>query len=162
MIKIRSNVFETNSSSVHSLCVEKNYKERFMYKDLPENATITIRSNYLSQFEDNGVNDTEWQKLIILIELILGIKIKYNSEKHLCKDYIEILEKVVKDKRNSIINFEFDYKKRSPYYGNLDEDKDIFGLFNFKPNDDAESIYDIFKNFVFNKDVTMRYQVIMD
>lgn len=31
MIKVRSNVFETNSSSVHSLCVEKNYKERFMY-----------------------------------------------------------------------------------------------------------------------------------
>ena len=162
MIKIRSNVFETNSSSIHSLCIGKNYKERFIYQDLPENTTITIRSNYLSQFEDNGVNDTEWQKLIILIELILGIKNKYNSKKHLCKDYIEILEKVVKDERNSTLNFEFNYEKRSPYYSDLLNDDDIFSLFHFKPNDDAESIYNIFKNFVFNKDVTMRYQVIMD
>lgn len=108
------------------------------------------------------MNDTEWQKLIILIDLILGIKNKYNSKKHLCKDYIEILKKVVKDERNSTLNFEFNYEKRSPYYSDLLNDDDIFNLFDFKPNDDAESIYDIFKNFVFNKDVTMRYQVIMD
>ena len=125
MIKIRSNVFETNSSSIHSLCIGKNYKERFIYQDLPENTTITICSNYLSQFEDNGVNDTEWQKLITL-------------------------------------NFDFNPEKRSPYYNDFADDDDIFSLFYFEPNDDAESIYDIFKNFVFNKDVTMRYQVIMD
>lgn len=162
MIKIRSNVFETNSSSTHSVCIEKNYKERFIYQDLPENTTITIRSNYLSQFEDNGVNDTEWQKLIILIELILGIKNKYGSVKNLCKDYIEILKKTVKDERNLTLNFDFDPEKRSPYYADFADDDDIFSLFYFEPNDDAESIYDIFKNFVFNKDVTMRYQVIMD
>ena len=162
MIKIRSNVFETNSSSTHSVCIEKNYKERFIYQDLPENTTITIRSNYLNQFEDNGMNDTEWQKLIILIELILGIKNKYGSEKHLCKDYIEILKKIVKDERNLTLNFDFNPEKRSPYYNDFADDDDIFTLFDFKPNDDAESIYDIFKNFVFNKDVTMRYQVIMD
>ena len=162
MIKIRSNVFEKNSSSTHSLCIGKNYKERFIYQDLPENTTITIHSNYLSQFEDNGVNDTEWQKLIILIELILGIKNKYGSEKHFCKDYIEILKKIVKDERNLILNFDFDVEKRSPYYADFADDDDIFSLFYFEPNDDAESIYNIFKNFVFNKDVTMRYQVIMD
>ena len=162
MIKIRSNVFETNSSSIHSLCVEKNYKERFIYQDIPENTTITVYSNYLNQFEDNGVNDTEWQKLIILIELILGIKNKYGSEKHLCKDYIEILKKVVKDERNSTLNFEFNYEKRSPYYNDFADDDDVFSLFYFEPNDDAESIYDIFKNFLFNENVTMRYREIMD
>lgn len=162
MIKIRSNVFETNSSSVHSLCVEKNYKERFMYKDLPENATITIRSNYLSQFEDNGVNDTEWQKLIILIELILGIKNKYGSEKHLCKDYIEILKKIAKDERNLTLNFDFDVEKRSPYYADFADDNDIFSLFYFKPNDNTESVYNIFKNFLFNEYVVVRYREIMD
>lgn len=162
MIKIRSNVFETNSSSVHSLCVEKNYKERFMYKGLPENATITVYSNYLNQFEDNGMNDTEWQKLIILIELILGIKNKYGSEKHLCKDYIEILKKIVKDERNLTLNFDFDPEKRSPYYNDFTDDDDIFSLLDFYQNDDAESIYNIFKNFLFNENVTMRYQVIMD
>ena len=162
MIKIRSNVFETNSSSIHSLCIGKNYKERFIYQDLPENTTITIRSNYLSQFEDNGVNDTEWQKLIILIELILGIKNKYGSVKHLCKDYIEILKKTVKDERNLTLNFDFDPEKRSPYYADFADDDDIFSLFYFEPNDDVESIYNIFKNFLFNENVTIRYREIMD
>ena len=162
MIKIRSNVFETNSSSTHSVCLETGYKERFTYRNIPKNTIINITSKYYYQFEDNGVNETEWQKLNLLIDFILGIKIKYNSEKHLCKDYIEILEKVVKDKRNSIINFEFDYKKRSPYYGNLDEDEDIFSLFNFKPNDNTESVYNIFKNCLFNEYVVVRYREIMD
>ena len=162
MIKIRSNVFETNSSSTHSLCIETDYKKRFMYQDLPENATITVHSNYLNQFEDDGMNDTEWQKLNILIDLILGIKIKYNSEKHLCEDYIEILKKVVKDERNLTLNFDFDVKKRSPYYSDFADDNDIFSLFYFKPNDDVESIYNIFKNFLFNENVTMRYREIMD
>ena len=51
---------------------------------------------------------------------------------------------------------------RSPYYGNLDEDEDIFGLFNFKPNDNTESVYNIFKNFLFNEYVVVRYREIMD
>ena len=162
MIKIRSNVFETNSSSTHSVCLETGYKERFTYRNIPKNTIINITSKYYYQFEDNGVNETEWQKLIILIELILGIKNKYGSEKHLCKDYIEILKKIVKDERNLTLNFDFDPEKRSPYYNDFADDDDIFSLLDFYQNDDVESIYDIFKNFVFNKDVTMRYQVIMD
>lgn len=72
------------------------------------------------------------------------------------------MKKIAKDERNLTLNFDFDVKKRSPYYADFADDNDIFSLFHFEPNDDAESIYDIFKNFVFNKDVTMRYQVIMD
>lgn len=150
MIKIRSNVFETNSSSTHSLCIETDYKERFTYQNIPENTIVTIPSRYYEQFEDNGVNETEWQKLNLLIDLILDIKYKYKSKKHLCKKYIKILEKNVKNERNSTLNFDFA------------DDDDIFSLFHFKPNDDAESIYNIFKDFLFNKDVTMRYREIMD
>ena len=32
MIKIRSNVFETNSSSTHSLCIETDYKKDLYVK----------------------------------------------------------------------------------------------------------------------------------
>lgn len=71
-------------------------------------------------------------------------------------------KKTVKDERNLTLNFDFDPEKRSPYYADFADDDDIFSLFYFEPNDDAESIYDIFKNFVFNKDVTMRYREIMD
>ena len=160
MIKIRSNVFETNSSSTHSVCLETGYKERFTYRNIPKNTIINITSKYYYQFEDNGVNETEWQKLNLLIDFILGIKIKYNSEKHLCEKYIKILEDVINTEKKSTIKFDFDCKKRSPFYSISGDD--IFSLLDFRPNDDAESIYNIFKNFVFNKDVTMRYQVIMD
>lgn len=161
MIKIRSNVFETNSSSTHSLCIETDYKKRFICQDIPENTIVTIPSRYYEQFEDNGVNETEWQKLNLLIDLILDIKYKYKSKKHLCKKYIKILEKIVKNERNSTLNFDFDYEKRNSLYSDFTDDDDIFSLFDFKPNDDAESIYDIFKNFLFNEDVTMRYREIM-
>lgn len=79
----------------------------------------------------------------------------------MCKKYIKILEKIVKNERNSTLNFDFDYEKRNSLYSDFTDDDDIFSLFDFKPNDDAESIYDIFKNFLFNEDVTMRYREIM-
>lgn len=88
-------------------------------------------------------------------------KSKILCEWMLYEDYIEILKKIVKDERNLTLNFDFNPEKRSPYYNDFADDDDIFTLFDFKPNDDAESIYDIFKNFVFNKDVTMRYREIM-
>lgn len=160
MIKIRSNVFETNSSSTHSVCLETGYDKKFTYKNIPENTIVTIPSRYYEQFEDNGVNETEWKKLNLLIDLILDVKIKHSSEKHLCEKYIKILEDVINTEKKSTIKFDFDYKKRSPFYSISGDD--IFSLLDFRPNDDAESIYDIFKNFVFNKDVTMRYQIIMN
>ena len=38
MIKVRKNVFETNSSSMHSITIDYNYKEKvFKYDKLPNN-----------------------------------------------------------------------------------------------------------------------------
>lgn len=161
MIKIRLNVFETNSSSTHNLCIETDYKKRFTYQNLPENAIITIPSRYYEQFEDNGVNETEWKKLNLLIDLILDVKIKHNSEKSLCEKYIKILEELIKTEKKSTLKFDFDYKKRSPFY-NYFYNGDLFYLLDFCPNDDVQSIYDIFKNFLFNEDIVMRYRETMD
>ena len=160
MIKIRSNVFETNSSSTHSLCIETDYKKRFTYQNILENTIINIPSRYYEQFEDNGVNETEWRKLNLLIDLILDVKIKHSSEKHLCEKYIEILEELIKTEKKSTLKFDFDYKKRSPFYSVSGDD--IFSLLDFYPNDDVQSIYDIFKNFLFNEDIVMRYRETMD
>lgn len=162
MIKIRSNVFETNSSSTHSLCIETDYKKRFTYQNIPENTIVTIPSRYYEQFEDNGVNETEWKKLNLLIDLILDVKIKHSSEKSLCEKYIKILEELIKTEKKSTLKFDFDYKKRSPCYGEFANDDDIFSLFDFKPDDDTQLIYDIFKNFLFNEDIVIRYREIMD
>lgn len=161
MIKIRLNVFETNSSSTHSLCIETDYKKRFTYQNLPENAIITISSRYYEQFEDNGVNETEWKKLNLLIDLILDVKIKHSSKKHLCEKYIKILEDIIKTEKKSILKFDFDYKNRSPFY-NYFYNGNLFSLLDFYPNDDVQSIYDIFKNFLFNEDIVMRYRETMD
>lgn len=161
MIKIRSNVFETNSSSTHSICIETDYKKRFTYQNIPENTIITIPVNYYKQIDDNGVNETEWKKLNILIDLILEIKLKCSSKK-LCKKCIVVLKEVIKNEKKSTLKFDFDYGKRNPFYNEFDDDADIFNLLDFRPNDDTESIYNIFKNFLFNENVTVRYREIMD
>lgn len=160
MIKIRSNVFETNSSSTHSVCLETDYDKKFTYKNIPKNTTINITSRYYEQFEDNGINETEWKKLNLLIDLILDVKIKYSSEKGLCEKYIRILEEVIKTEKKSTLKFDFDYNKRSPFYSISGDD--IFSLLDLYPIDDTESIYDVFKNFLFNKNVAMRYRETMD
>ena len=43
MIQIRDNVFETNSSSTHSLCVSK---EKFDPKNIPEYLNITADEDF--------------------------------------------------------------------------------------------------------------------
>ena len=74
MIKIRSNVFETNSSSTHSISIDYNYKEKvFKYDKLPNNETIVISNDDVNfQFHSNGNNTTEWTKLNAIVNYILG------------------------------------------------------------------------------------------
>ena len=43
MIQIRDNVFETNSSSTHSLCISK---EKFDPKNIPEYLNITVDEDF--------------------------------------------------------------------------------------------------------------------
>ena len=74
MIKIRSNVFETNSSSTHSISIDYNYKEKvFKHDKIPNNETIIIANDDVNfQFHSNGNNTTEWTKLNAIVNYILG------------------------------------------------------------------------------------------
>jgi hypothetical protein len=60
MIKIRRSVFETNSSSTHSISIDYNYKEKvFKYSKIPKNETIVITNDDVNfQFHSNGNNTT--------------------------------------------------------------------------------------------------------
>ena len=42
MIKVRKNVFETNSSSTHSITIEDSEHRNFEYVDIPKNKKIII------------------------------------------------------------------------------------------------------------------------
>ena len=144
---------------------EIDYSEFLKSKDKKENLISAIKNRdkwSLSKFSDTS-DMSQQVNTYIKNEKYLDGLIKLDKLKDLSRFSVKYLHNKYLDYLvENDINFEFDYKKISPYYGNLDEDEDIFSLFYFEPNDDAESIYDIFKNFVFNKDVTMRYQVIMD
>lgn len=42
MLKVRKNVFETNSSSTHSISIERYFKNDFKYINIPKNKNIYI------------------------------------------------------------------------------------------------------------------------
>ena len=69
MIKVRKNVFETNSSSTHSISIERCFKNDFKYINIPKNKNIYINK---PEFNMDGDNITEWTKLNALIDFIIG------------------------------------------------------------------------------------------
>ena len=69
MIKVRKNVFETNSSSTHSISIEDSEHRNFEYVDIPKNETIIIDEPDFNKYNNN---ETEWTKLNALIDFIIG------------------------------------------------------------------------------------------
>ena len=78
MIKVRKNVFETNSSSTHSITIEDSEHRNFEYVDIPKNKKIIIDDLDFNKYNNN---ETEWTKLNALIDFVIG----YYDSKH--KDY---------------------------------------------------------------------------
>lgn len=59
MVKVRNNVFETNSSSMHSITIWKNYKPvRFKFTTIPVQCDLVIDQYYYQEFDSNGMNDS--------------------------------------------------------------------------------------------------------
>ena len=164
MVKIRKNVFETNSSSTHSISIDYNYKEKvFKYDKLPNNETIVISNDDVNfQFNSNGNNTTEWTKLNAIVNYILGhywslgyfyfCKILQKENNH-----FTILEKIIKDKCNSILSYnigdllEIESMNDSTYGHSLV----IFGL---DENSTEKEIYNCLKQLIFDENVAINYE----
>lgn len=115
MIKIRSNVFETNSSSTHSISINYNYEEKsFKYDKIPNDETIVITNDDVNfQFRSSGNNTTEWTKLNAIINYILGYYwalgyFYFRKVLETENNHFTILKKIIKDKCNSTLDYNID------------------------------------------------------
>ena len=164
MIKIRKNVFETNSSSTHSISIDYNYKEKvFKYDKLPNNDTIVIANDDVNfQFNSNGNNKTEWTKLNAIVNYILGYYWRlgyfyFNEVLRIKNNYFTILKKIIKDECNSILNYCIGNLREiesidDNYYVNSPE---IFNLYEDSTNDE---IYSRFKKLIFDENIAINYE----
>ena len=164
MIKIRSNVFETNSSSTHSISIDYNYKEKvFKYDKLPNNEIIVIANDDVNfQFNSDGNNKTEWTKLNAIVNYILGYywALGYFYFREILQkenNHFTILEKIIKDKCNSILSYnigdllEIESMNDSTYGHSLV----IFGL---DENSTEKEIYNCLKQLIFDENVAINYE----
>lgn len=164
MIKVRKNVFETNSSSMHSITIDYNYKEKvFKYYKLPNNETIVIANDDVNfQFNSNGNNKTEWTKLNAIVNYILGYywALGYFYFREILQkenNHFTILDKIIKDKCNSILSYnigdllEIESMNDSTYGHSLV----IFGL---DENSTEKEIYNCLKQLIFDENVAINYE----
>ena len=166
MIKVRKNVFETNSSSTHSITIDYNYKDNekvFKYDKLPNNETIVITNDDVNfQFHSNGNNITEWTKLNAIVNYILGHywALGYFYFREILQkenNHFTILEKIIKDKCNSILSYnigdllEIESMNDSTYGHSLV----IFGL---DENSTEKEIYNCLKQLIFDENVAINYE----
>lgn len=164
MIKVRKNVFETNSSSMHSITIDYNYKEKvFKYDKLPNNETIVIANDDVNfQFNSNGNNKTEWTKLNAIVNYILGYywALGYFYFREILKienNRFSILENIIKDKCNSILDYDIGDLLNIESISDNDYDSSpiIWGL-----NGDStkEGIYNYLKQLIFDENVAINYE----
>ena len=164
MIKVRKNVFETNSSSMHSITIDYNYKEKvFKYDKLPNNETIVIANDDVNfQFNSNGNNKTEWTKLNAIVNYILGyywsLRYSYFCEiLRIENNHFTILEKIIKEECNSTLDYnisdllEIESMNDSTYGHSLV----IFGL---DENSTEKEIYNCLKQLIFDENVAIKYE----
>ena len=164
MIKIRSNVFETNSSSIHSISIDYNYKEKvFKHDKIPNNETIVIANDDVNfQFHSNGNNTTEWTKLNAIINYILGyyLALGYFYFRKILQtenNHFTILEKIIKDNCNSTLDYNIDdlLNIESITDSNYGHSLIIFGLYE---NSTEKEIYNVLKQLIFDKNVAINYE----
>ena len=158
MIKVRKNVFETNSSSTHSISIERCLKNDFKYINIPKNKNIYINK---PEFNMDGDNITEWTKLNALIDFIIG----YYNETDIFKEenynfvrkvdtekpIFNIIKKIIKDECNSELTIPF-YDRYFYRTDNCGKNSlYILGL-------NEQEIYDCFKDIIFNPDINFSHR----
>lgn len=164
MIKVRSNVFETNSSSTHSISIDYNYKEKvFKYDKLPNNETIVIANDDVNfQFNSNGNNKTEWTKLNAIVNYILGYYWALGYF-YFCKilqtenNYFTILEKIIKDNCNSTLDYNIDDLLDIESITDSDYGHSLV-IFGLCEKSTEKEIYNCLKQLIFDENVAIKYE----
>ena len=155
MIKIRKNVFETNSSSVHSICLCNLGKNAT--KKIPSNETINIDEDF--SIDGDGFNISEWQKLCCIIDMIRYYKNGEEEDSDVSNKLFEVLKKLIKEEKNSnlVINNDADYEycDESDDYGS---EYGIFDMLNINEDDDEETILNAFKNVIFDPNTVVYHK----
>ena len=163
MYKIRKNVFETNSSSMHSVSVYKNN-----FKLDPPNLRINNKNMVVSGFDDFGWDIQDYISQDSKLRYLLTMVMEYNAygedfEIYQDKDFKKI-EKVVKDYCNcdgieidSEIKFEkYSYCGEMMYYWDFDGCIDHQSLeYFFGVNDFLNSWGVTIKEFIFSPNVVL-------
>lgn len=155
MIKIRKNVFETNSSSTHSICLCNLGKNAI--KEIPSNETINIDDDF--SIDGDGFNISEWQKLCCIIDMIRYYKNGEESGSNVSNKLFEALVKLIKEERNSnlVIKDDVDYEycdESDNYYGSE------YGIFDMLTldMDDEDTILKAFKDVIFDPNTVVYHK----
>lgn len=164
MVKIRKNVFETNSSSTHSISINYNYEEKsFKYDKIPNNETIVITDDDFNfQFNSNGNNTTEWTKLNAIANYISGYYWRlgyfyFNEVLRIKNNYFTILEKIIKDNCNSTLDYNIDDLLDIESITDSDYGHSLV-IFGLCEKSTEKEIYNCLKQLIFDENVAINYE----
>lgn len=156
MIKIRKNVFETNSSSIHSICLCNLGKSAT--KKIPSNETINIDDDFA--IDGDGYNISEWQKLCCIIDMIRYYKNGEEEDSNVSNKLFNALIRLIKEERNSdlIIKDDVDYEYCDETNDDYGSDCTIFDILSINEDDDEETILNAFKNVIFDPNTVVYHK----
>lgn len=150
MIKVRKNVFETNSSSTHSITIEDSEHRNFEYVDIPKNTKIIIDDLDFNKYNNN---ETEWTKLNALIDFVIGFYGDDDVDTN--KPLFEIIKKVIKDKCDS--NLELNLPEYYEYIFD-DYDENSLRLLGLSDDSTEDEMYNRFKEIIFNPKINFKHK----
>lgn len=160
MIKIRKNVFETNSSSTHSLSIYHEENNEFTDDLIPKNSIIKINNC------DNPYNDeikSPMDKLKALIEYIGNYYNEYqycnNRNRYLYGEevlFFVLLKELVFNEYHSELIYKLD--DYSSHYDNDEADYD-FSEFGIVDKNDYDDIYAKFLKFLQDDTVVLKHNI---
>ena len=160
MIKIRSNMFETNSSSTHSLSIYHKENNNDEENVIPKNSTIIIEDCY-NQYTDEISSPMD--KLKALIEYIANYydeyKYCFNKNRYLYGEevlFFVLLKELIFNEYNSELIYESD--DYSCYYDNDETDYD-FSEFGIVDKNDYDDIYAKFLKFLQDDTIVLKHNV---
>ena len=160
MIKIRSNVFETNSSSTHSLSIYHEENNEFTEDLIPKNSIIKINDCYSIY---NGELRSQMDKLKGLIEYIANYYNEYNycnnRNRYLYGEevlFFVLLKNLIHNEYHSELIYELD--DYSNNYDNDETDYD-FSEFGIVDKNDYDDIYNKFKKFLEDDTIVLKHNI---
>ena len=154
MLKIRSNVFETNSSSTHSISINSIGND-FQYNEIPKNTDILI-VDFTKNFEECGSNFTEWTKLNFLIYLICKVKECARDDgiddvMNYSNKLLTILKKIIRKECHSNLIFDENYLFKHDDFFYFDCDEYLWTILDLDKYSSDDEIEEKLKDIIFNK-----------